>query len=270
MCPDTVKHSETQECNTGSNSCVRSRNWIFTWNNYTSENIDTLLKYLEKDKYCFQEEKGKEGTPHLQGAIIFKNARTLEQVKKIDKKIHWEIAKNIIACRKYCAKIDTRNGKIYSNWELDEKQLTDYWDDDKMMEWQKEILELIKEEPDKRKIYWRWESVGNMGKTTLARHICLIRKDAIYVCGKSNDIKCAIASKKIKPKVIIWDMPRTNEGHISYSGIEQVKNGIFFSPKYESEMVIYDIPHIIILANFAPDFSALSLDRWDVKELALS
>lgn len=73
----------------------RTRNWCFTWNNYTIDDINTLfaafggaksVKYLVIGK-----EVGDSGTPHLQGYIDFINARTLNGLKKlVSTKIHWE------------------------------------------------------------------------------------------------------------------------------------------------------------------------------------
>ena len=39
----------------------------------------------------------------------------------------------------------------------------------------------------------------------------------------------------------------------------------FFSGKYESGMVRYNKPHVIIFANCRPDIEKLSKDRWKVK-----
>lgn len=94
----------------------RSRNWVFTLNNYTKEDIKDLMEL--KVDYVFQEEKGEQGTPHLQGYICCPNALTLSGVKKIHTKAHWEIAKgNKVQCVKYCTKEETRIGEIFSNFE---------------------------------------------------------------------------------------------------------------------------------------------------------
>lgn len=43
------------------------KNWFFTWNNYTKEDITILIAYLDPIalKYKFQEETGEQGTKHL-------------------------------------------------------------------------------------------------------------------------------------------------------------------------------------------------------------
>lgn len=58
------------------------------------------------------------------------------------------------------------------------------------------------------------------------------------------------------------------ENYVSYEAIESVKDGIFFSGKYESGMTIFNQPHIICFANFAPDIGKMSSDRWKIFELS--
>lgn len=65
----------------------------------------------------------------------------------------------------------------------------------------------------------------------------------------------------------IFDYTRSQEEYISYEALEAVKNGIFYNNKYESGMVVYNTPHVIVLSNFRPDLSKLSADRWRIKEV---
>ncbi len=49
------------------------------------------------------------------------------------------------------------------------------------------------------------------------------------------------------------------------SSIETIKDGMGFSPKYESAHFLGDIPHIVIFSNYLPfDFNKLSFDRWKI------
>lgn len=81
----------------------KSRNFQFTWNNYTDEDIEHLknqnFKYL-----CFGKETAPEtGTPHLQGMICFENPRSFNAVRKniFLEKCHIEVVKSINAMDKY-------------------------------------------------------------------------------------------------------------------------------------------------------------------------
>jgi hypothetical protein len=92
---------------------------------------------------------------------------------------------------------------------------------------------------------------------------------AFEVSGKGADVLCGI-SKFIEehgrcPPIIIYDIPRSTSEYVSYQSIEKLKDGKFFSGKYESGMVRYNKPHIVCFANCEPDVEKLSGDRWVVE-----
>lgn len=86
-----------------------TRKWVFTLNNYNEEEVTQLhSEFLSKgNKFICEKEIGESGTPHLQGYVMFKNSRNLNTLKKINNKIHWEVAKgNVEQNKKYCSKED--------------------------------------------------------------------------------------------------------------------------------------------------------------------
>ena len=69
--------------------------------------------------------------------------------------------------------------------------------------------------------------------------------------------------------IIIYDLARTysdNLDHI-YTTIENFKNGQYLSTKYETQQRFFKIPNIIVMANFKPDITKLSNDRWDIVDI---
>lgn len=66
------------------------------------------------------------------------------------------------------------------------------------------------------------------------------------------------------PKLLACNLTREREGYFPYGGIEALKDGLFFSPKYESAMVFYNPPHIFIMSNWQPDTTQMSMDRWQI------
>ena len=54
---------------------------------------------------------------------------------------------------------------------------------------------------------------------------------------------------------------------MSYSAIESLKDGLLFSGKYEGGVKLFPPPHVVIFANFLPDMTKLSIDRWDIHTL---
>lgn len=239
--------------------------WFFTLNNHSKEDFDILSKEicLHCLDYRVQEEQGEAGTLHLQGFIhCKKRIRPMETFSC--KRIHWEKCRSPIHAREYCSKEESATG----NYILDSIEPIKLILPDRP--WQLAILNMIKEEPNDRNIHWYWETVGNSGKSAFTKYLC-VKHNALSVSGKSNDCKYAIVKyheeKKRYPKIVIFDVPRTNLEYINYEAIESIKNGCFFSGKYECSQVIMNSPHIIIFANSPPDKSKLSQDRWIIKNL---
>lgn len=260
-----------EECGKMPENQGKIRNWMITCNNWTQQTHDNLIN-LKNCKYLFQHEVGEEGTPHIQGVLMFKNPRTWSQLRKTIGEYWFKPAKNIFACKKYCSKVKTRvDGEYFTNIpEYLQKKIKDPLKDRELHDFQKQVLEIIDGEPDDRTIHWFWEAEGCRGKTSLAKHICIHNKDAILIGGKASDMKCGIA-KMIEsgnpPRIVLMNITRTIEDYISYEGIEAVKDGIFFSGKYESGMCLFDNPHIVIFANFEPNYEAMSQERWNVVEI---
>jgi hypothetical protein len=243
---------------------VRGRNWCLTFNNYTEENVTQMKAYISQE--CefgvFQEEEGDEKTRHLQIVFGFKNAVSFNTIKKKWPKCHIEKCKNKKKSIEYCRKLDTRVGEVFEfNVPKGLKII------ENLKPWQDEIVKMLLTEPDDRTINWVYDKVGNVGKTVLCKYICAKFKRAVYLSGKAADMKYAISEMVKKgndPEVILLDFTRSTEGYVSYEGIESVKNGIFFSGKYESNMVMYNSPHVICFANWKPDMEKLSEDRWNI------
>lgn len=108
------------------NNNLRSRIWQWTLNNYTEKENDQIKTFaLAECVYSvYQPEKGKNGTPHLQGMFEFKNARTFQALKERFPRMHLEKCKKRDALIKYCKKEDTKTGdtiEIGTIAQLDEK-----------------------------------------------------------------------------------------------------------------------------------------------------
>lgn len=261
--PDTL--DTVAEGNSRTSATRRSRTFFLTWNNPPDTADTEIPRVMDGGKYCFQHEMGESGTHHIQGVVRFPNARSLKQVRDSFIKCHVEVCKDWKAALKYCSKAETRIGNTISN--CLPAQIIDLFDRSEMADWMLEVEDILSRKPDARKIYWYWEPDGGRGKTTFCKHICIRNPQAIYVSGKASDIKCAVAAMENKPEIILLDVPRSATEYISWQGLECLKNGIFFSGKYESTMVLMNIPHVICFANAPPDTSMLSMDRWVIKEI---
>lgn len=255
----TVEQLEQGEtCNTR----IKSRAYIGTWNSYPEDYEDKLKAY---EKFVFQKEIGDAGNEHIQFAIYTKNPCRVATIREQLVGAHIEVAKSWGACKNYCQKKDTAvEGTLVSN--VKARKVRDPLEGKELRPLQAEILRLLESEPDDRSITWVVDLLGNSGKTTLAKHLCLTRKDTIYITGKSSDMKFGVSKwlEKNELSVVLIDLARSQENFVSYQGIEEVKNGIFYNTKYESAMCVFDPPHVVVFANFEPDLEKLSKDRWNI------
>lgn len=231
--------------------------WCFTYNNYSNSDISILITLLKVEAtwYVFQEEIGECGTPHLQGTVYFKLRKRLSNLKKFNAHIHWEPTRAIDKSVLYCTKEETRSGEIYYHGIDIPKPI----EIEEPSGWQLEVVNIIKEKPEKRKIHWFWEPKGGVGKSELCKYL-VVKHGAILVGGsRSNMYHCIIKSKK--KDLIIINIPRDDFDKIDYGGLEQIKDGLFFSGKYDSEVCVFNIPHVIVFANYEPQYHSLSKDR---------
>lgn len=264
---EQIEQSRVERGNTNSRTTKQDNQytyWFFTLNNYKIEQIEQIEQLFRHECkwYIFQEEVGKEGTPHLQGTICLKIKQRMSQLKKIDPAIHWEATKSVKASIEYCTKYETRTGKIYNyGIELPEPL--------KLYEpkgWQLEILDIIKSEPDERSIHWYWSKDGSKGKTQLCKYL-IVKHGALTVGGKSSDMYHMIVKNPNNRKIILVNVPKSVQDYINYGAIEHIKDGLIFSGKYESCQLVFNCPHVIVFSNEPPDMSKMSLDRWKIREI---
>lgn len=132
--------------------------------------------------------------------------------------------------------------------------------------WQSHLINsIISNVPDPRHVYWFWDAIGSTGKSFMADYLIAFHGAVVFTGGKVSDIAHAYNYQS----VVIFDLARTQEDKLDgvYMCLENFKNGRFFSPKYESHNKVFAPPHVLVFANFEPDRSKLSADRWKVHHL---
>ena len=241
-----------------------SKTWCFTWHEWDMDHLDHILDQLKDEniKYIIGEESGSEGeTRHLQGYLEApKRIRPIEYLKW-PKEVHWEQRKGSRADNcKYCSK---EGGKVHS-WGLRPIRPLKIV---KPTGWQELVVDLVEKEPDDRTIYWFWEDTGKRGKTQLARYLCHTQ-GAIYLQGAKRHV-LATAYQHPECDCFIFGLPRTCEDYVSYESLEALKDGLFHSGfgTDATGMCLRNPPHIVVLANFSPERTKLSEDRWHVREI---
>lgn len=239
-------------------------------NNYTPEELETMetMFNLLGCKWLWGEEVGDEGTPHIQGYVEFPTKRRPIETIGI-KRIHWEKCRGSAKSNiEYVTKDGTNiNGNMEYNKPLKLIDRADFW------QWQEDLVQMLEEEcEDDREIHWKYDEKGGCGKTCLAKWIHQRLPGVMIAGGKGSDIRHMVAQRIEKtgvwPKIVIWNIPRTMEQFVSYEAIEQVKDGLFASGKYEGAEVNMNSPHIVVFANFYPDTTKMSEDRWKIDDIA--
>lgn len=249
----------------------QSRRWCGTLNNYSKEEYDNILTYFKKNsKYIIGKEIGEKKTPHLQ--IYFENKSPIKfkTLKNLNIRIHWEKAKGSINDNyKYCSKENNYETNIIIEEDITEilkQEAMKEYDEIKWYEWQQKILDICETKPNNRTINWIYDNEGNKGKSFLCRYIFL-KYNAIICDGKKNDILNQIvqnARKGLRPYIIVLDIPRHSSEFTNYGLIEQIKNGLIYSGKYEGGALAFPSPHIFIFSNSEPIYEKFTKDRWNI------
>ena len=241
-----------------------AKKWCFTWNNYPDDWMAQMAPALNGSNWIGGLEVGESGTQHIQGYVEFpKKVRAIGYMG-IPKTIHWEKAKGDRAANvTYCSKDGKTKGNLKAPRQIKFPEMD--------RDWQKEILEIIQEEPDDRTIYWYWSDAGNIGKTTFCKFLC-VKHEACLLSGKGADVRNgALTWKNDKgayPDLCVFPVPRSfNSDYLSYEAMENIKDALFYSGKYEGGTVADPCPHLFVFSNFPPDESKMSTDRWVIRNI---
>lgn len=272
----------------------RSRGFVLTLNNWTEEEYKNMIDNctLHGKKFILGKEIAPTtGTPHIQGYIYFKDSKSLEAVRKIFPRTNIILAKGTPKQNEtYCGKDEDYIKHGFEEEEVNsydkemkiiianrKKQLMGIYETVEWKDWQRQVLDILETKADMRTIHWVFDPIGNSGKSYLTKYIYLTRK-IIIADGKKDNVfnqVCLMVNgdKKNKvlpeePEVVLLDIPRSSEGYINYGVLEQLKNGLIYSGKYEGGICAFGALHVIVFANFMPDMSQFSDDRWNIINLA--
>lgn len=158
-----------------------SRSYCFVLNNFSPEDCDVLTGCVST-YYVIGQEVGESGTPHLQGYIVFKDAKTMSALKKLLPKAHWETTKGSPKrASDYCKK----GVQSKSEWEELHELGPTFGLDAKFIE-QGVLPKLRSEAGDTEKARWTeirqlaeagdWDTLGEKyPKESLIHDKCLLR-----------------------------------------------------------------------------------------------
>lgn len=252
---------------------IRSRAWFFTYNNPEEGDVARFIYLFESLKvdYVFQLEEV--SRRHFQGVIRFANPREVGFQQQFDKKVHWERCRSWRKAITYCSKLESRRDGPWTNIASlrFRKTIRDPLKGKKLYYWQQLMFKLLEEEPDDRCIWWLWDKKGGTGKSAFCKSVKLKYGQRVISCsGKTKDIMFGLASRMeegIDVDIVLMDVPRSSLGYINYGAMEKVKDGYFYSGKYESKEIVMNPPHFLVFANEEPDYDMMSKDRWYVHRI---
>ena len=259
-------------------------NWVLhNWANFDLNHLDQIFR-VACSAFCAGYEICPDtGTPHLQGYCEFAATTRPSECKAFAdfKQIHWG-DKHGKPCRSpvgVCVAYTQKDGKCWKMHKLRPPPRVATKDiimkvDNGHGPYMISIAEHFDEPEDPmfgRKIYWFWEQHGNWGKSVFLRYL-VCQYQALVFSGKAGDMKFAMAKYVLQhgngPPMVVINIPKSNDlQFVSMIGMEELKDGLFFSGKYEGGMVMYDRPHVLVFANVPPDESSMSADRWVITEL---
>lgn len=130
--------------------------------------------------------------------------------------------------------------------------------------WQAKMAKKLSGRVNDRRVYWVYDTVGNQGKSWFAKYLVARMGAARFPNGCTRDIALAYKGEGI----VAFDFTRSVEGKLNYGLMESMKDGEIFSSKYESRVKRFGSPHIVCLANWMPDMSRMSADRWSIIDLS--
>lgn len=221
---------------------------------HKAEDTIRILKYISKEDESCRREVEKLG-------VIEEEASLAEGV--------WACKDIAEAMKKYCQKPSDAPG-IRTLWET---KPIKYELNIELRDWQRELVEELDREPDDRTIIWYVDEKGGAGKTTLAKWMFANRR-ALIISGtqKMNDVSTLVRnhmSEHGEMNCVMLNLTRTEEDtKVVYKMIEQIKDGLMTAGKYNSKTVVFKSPHVVVFANWRPDYDKLSNDRWRVRSLS--
>lgn len=134
-----------------------------------------------------------------------------------------------------------------------------------LRDWQWDLNEHLSHEPDDRTIVFVYDPVGGKGKTWFAKWYCKHHSDAQYMePAKKADMAYSLDDNV---RVLFLNVTRTQseKSEYLYAFVESVKDGLIFSPKYESRMKQIGKCHVVVMMNDPPMEHLLTADRLDIR-----
>ncbi|AXH73216.1 MAG: putative viral replication protein [Demetevirus haddotis] len=141
-------------------------------------------------------------------------------------------------------------------------------EDGVLKEWQLDLLGVLLCEADDREVIFMVDPQGGAGKTWFQRYMLTqhSEKTQVLSIAKRDDIAHAIQEDK---SIFLFNVPRQGMEFMQYTILEQLKDRMVFSPKYNSRTkILRSKVHVVVFCNEEPDFNKMTEDRYNIKRLS--
>ena len=139
--------------------------------------------------------------------------------------------------------------------------------DAELRQWQQDLYDSIMLEPDDRTIQFIIDEEGNNGKSFFQRYMLDKHENLVQILGvgKRDDMVHAV---NVLKSIFLINIPRDSMQYLQYTVLEQLKDRVLFSPKYNSETkIILKKVHVVVFANEKPDEQKMTYDRYKIINL---
>jgi len=259
--------------------------WSFRFTSSKVPEFDHLKEWLNKfHAYRFQKEQGEEGEKvvHYQGTFHTKPKKRRQQLRDSAiyyfPELYWPVCDYLeksksSAADRYVMKEKTR---IDGPWEKNmpkmipahlDIRIPDVMEYDELPENMQGIIDMVDNRlPDKtdRKVHWFYDETGCNMKTETARYL-EHHHWAVHMQGAKRHV-LANAFKNPAP-IYVFVVPRDEA--VDYVALESLKDSLYMSGfgTDATGSVNRKKPWVLIFANYYPNTSKLSLDKWRIKNV---
>lgn len=133
--------------------------------------------------------------------------------------------------------------------------------------WQSELLESISLPASDRTVDFFVDPNGGSGKSWFCQYAySTLEGVQVLGPGKRDDLAYAIREENW---IFLFNIPRGSMEFLNYGLLEQIKDRMVLSSKYESKMkILENVPHVVVFCNEMPDMTKMTQDRYVIHELS--
>jgi len=173
------------------------------------------------------------------------------------------------ALKDYCMKEATRSAGPWADKAIYLGE--DLIKPNQMVGFQKWICDLLPTKPSRRLTYWFFCPKGGSGKSAIAKWLAYWKGIPTFTFAKAWDLLKLVSMEPGKEMYII-NLSKTKPAEVCgddmYNVLESIKDGNFCTYKgSDVKRILMNPPHLIVLANEAPNKEKMTQERITVFEL---